>query len=223
MNKVNYQKVLDAEIEKIILENKTPTLLLHSCCAPCSSYVLEYLSHYFKITVLYYNPNIFPKEEYEYRTDELQRLISELPAKNKIELIPAAYEPEKFYEMAKGHEKDQEGGERCFMCYELRLREAAEYALKGNFDYFTTTLSISPLKNADKLNEIGRKLSEEYNIKYLYSDFKKKNGYKRSVELSELYQLYRQNYCGCVYSKAAADKRTVTKEARNTGNNFKND
>ncbi len=205
MNKINYQKLLDEEIQKLTKEDKIPTLLLHSCCAPCSSYVLEYLSEYFKITVLYYNPNIFPKEEYEYRTDELKRLIENLPAKNKISLIGTEYEPEKFYEIAKGHEQEPEGGERCFKCYELRLKEAAKYAKEGNFDYFTTTLSISPLKNADKLNEIGRRLSEEYDIPYLYSDFKKKNGYKRSVELSKIYDLYRQDYCGCVYSKVNRD------------------
>lgn len=200
MNKINYQKVLDNEINKIISGHEIPSLLLHSCCAPCSSYVLEYLSEYFKITVLYYNPNIFPREEYEYRIDEQQRLIEEIPAKNKITLIKTEYEPEKFHAIAKGHEKDKEGGERCFRCYELRLREAAKYAKEGDYDYFTTTLSISPMKNAEKLNEIGKCLSEEYGVAYLYSDFKKKNGYKRSVELSKEYHLYRQDYCGCVYS-----------------------
>lgn len=200
MNKINYQKVLDNEINKIVSGHVVPSLLLHSCCAPCSSYVLEYLSEYFKITVLYYNPNIFPREEYEYRIDEQQRLIDEIPAKNKITFIKTEYEPEKFHAIAKGHEKDKEGGERCFKCYELRLREAAKYAKEGNYDYFTTTLSISPMKNAEKLNEIGRCLSEEYGVAYLYSDFKKRNGYKRSVELSKVYHLYRQDYCGCVYS-----------------------
>ena len=201
MNKMNYQKILDEEIEDICKRQIIPSLLLHSCCAPCSSYVLEYLSMYFSITVLYYNPNIFPKEEYEYRISEQQKLINALPAKNRISFIKTEYEPDKFYEIAKGYENDEEGGERCFKCYELRLREAAEYAIKGKFDYFTTTLSISPMKNADKLNEIGRKISEECGVAYLYSDFKKRNGYKRSIELSKEYELYRQNYCGCVYSK----------------------
>lgn len=201
MNKVNYQKVLDKEIDKIIKEKKIKTLLLHSCCAPCSSYVLEYLSKYFKITVLYYNPNIFPKEEYEYRIKEQQKLIDLLPAENKIDFISTIYNPKQFYETVKGYENIPEGGERCFRCYELRLRKAAEYAKSGKFDYFTTTLSISPMKNAEKLNEIGKKISEEEGINYLFSDFKKKNGYKRSVELSEEYGLYRQDYCGCVYSK----------------------
>lgn len=201
MNKINYQKLLDKEIENIVKEGKVKTLLLHSCCAPCSSYVLEYLSEFFKITVLYYNPNIFPKEEYEYRIDEQRKLINAMPAKNKIEFISTDYEPEKFYEIAKGYENVSEGGERCFRCYELRLRESAKYAKEGGFDYFTTTLSISPLKNADKLNEIGKKVADEFGLKYLFSDFKKRNGYKRSVELSAEYGLYRQDYCGCVYSK----------------------
>lgn len=201
MNKINYQKVLDKLIENIESEGITPSLLLHSCCAPCSSYVLEYLSEYFSITVLYYNPNIFPEKEYEYRIEEQQKLINLMPAKNKINFIRTGYEPQKFYEAVKGYEHIREGGERCFKCYELRLREAAEYALKGNFDYFTTTLSISPLKNAEKLNEIGKMLEVECGVKYLCSDFKKKNGYKRSVELSAEYGLYRQNYCGCVFSK----------------------
>lgn len=201
MNRINYQKLLDKEIENIIKEGKVKTLLLHSCCAPCSSYVLEYLSDFFKITVLYYNPNIFPKEEYEYRIEEQRKLIDAMPVKNKIEFISTDYEPEKFYEIAKGYENIPEGGERCFRCYELRLRESAKYAKKGGFDFFTTTLSISPLKNAEKLNEIGKNVADEFGLKYLCSDFKKKNGYKRSVELSAEYGLYRQDYCGCVYSR----------------------
>lgn len=201
MNRINYQKLLDKEIENIVKEGKVKTLLLHSCCAPCSSYVLEYLSEYFKITVLYYNPNIFPKEEYEYRIDEQRKLINAMPTKNKIEFISTEYEPEKFYEIARGYENVPEGGERCFRCYELRLRESAKYAKEGGFDYFTTTLSISPLKNAVKLNEIGKNVADEYELNYLFSDFKKRNGYKRSVELSAEYGLYRQDYCGCVYSK----------------------
>lgn len=205
MNKINYQKVLDKLIECIEAEGNTPSLLLHSCCAPCSSYVLEYLSNHFSITVLYYNPNIFPIEEYEYRIEEQKRLIDMFPAKHKISFIRTDYEPERFYNAIKGYEDIPEGGERCFKCYELRLREAAEYAHRGDFDYFTTTLSISPLKNAQKLNEIGLRLEEEYGVKYLCSDFKKRNGYKRSVELSAEYNLYRQNYCGCVFSKKESE------------------
>lgn len=205
MNKINYQKILDKEIEKIQKEKKT--LLLHSCCAPCSSYVLEYLSKYFEITDLYYNPNIFPEEEYIYRSNELRRLIDEMPAKISVKYISCEYTPEDFNEIAKGREKEKEGGERCFLCYRLRLEKTAQIAMENNFDYFTTTLSISPLKNAEKLNEIGREMSEKYGVKYLYSDFKKRNGYKRSVELSKEYELYRQNFCGCVYSKAEAIRR----------------
>ena len=207
MNKINYQKILDKEIEKIQKEKEKKTLLLHSCCAPCSSYVLEYLSKYFEITDLYYNPNIFPEEEYIYRSNELRRLIDEMPAKIPVKYISCEYTPEDVNEIAKGREKEKEGGERCFLCYRLRLEKTAQIAMENNFDYFTTTLSISPLKNAEKLNEIGREMSEKYGVKYLYSDFKKRNGYKRSVELSKEYELYRQNFCGCVYSKAEAIRR----------------
>ena len=209
--KENYQRILDKTIEQLGKEGKVPSLLLHSCCAPCSSYVLEYLSEYFKITVLYYNPNISPREEYEARVREQKRLIGEMDFTYPVSFLEGNYVPEDFYEMAKGHENDKEGGERCFLCYEMRLREAAEAAKMGNFDYFTTTLSISPLKNAQKLNEIGIRLAKEYGIAYLMSDFKKKNGYKRSVELSELYGLYRQDYCGCVYSKLQREQEKRAK------------
>lgn len=208
--KVNYQKELDKTIDKITREGVIPTLFLHSCCAPCSSYVLKYLSDYFKITIFYYNPNISPEDEYRERVREQIRLINEMPVKNKVEFMEGRYEPEVFYEMAKGMEDIPEGGERCFKCYELRLREAAVIAKDRGFDYFTTTLSISPLKNAAKLNEIGLKLEKEYNIKYLLSDFKKKEGYKQSVELSKEYNLYRQNYCGCAFSKREALLREET-------------
>lgn len=198
---VNFQKELDRELEKLAGEESVPSLLLHSCCAPCSSYCLTYLSDYFRITVDYYNPNIYPPEEYRLRADEQKHLIERLPARYPITYTEGAYDPEVFFEMARGLEEVKEGGERCFRCYELRLREAAERAVEGGFDYFTTTLSISPLKNAAKLNEIGARLAKEYQVRYLFSDFKKKNGYRRSVELSEEYGLYRQNYCGCVYSR----------------------
>ena len=200
LTKINYQKELDKLIDHLQKEEKVPTLLLHSCCAPCSSYVLEYLSSYFKITVLYYNPNISPESEYSKRIIEQQTLIGEMDTKYPIQFIAGGYDKEKFYEMAKGLEIVKEGGVRCFKCYELRLRETAEIAKEGGYDYFTTTLSISPLKNAAKLNEIGLKLAEEYGVSYLTSDFKKKNGYKRSVELSAQYGLYRQDYCGCEFS-----------------------
>ena len=197
----NYQKWLDHVIEDLKEKGEVKRLLLHSCCAPCSSYVLEYLAEYFSITIFYYNPNITIEEEYRNRIKEQQRLIKELPVKYAISFLEGDYCPEKYFETVKGYEKEKEGGERCFLCYELRLREAAERAKEGNFDYFTTTLSISPMKNAKKLNEIGQRLSLEYNIPYLYSDFKKKNGYQRSIVLSREYQLYRQNYCGCIFSK----------------------
>ena len=199
MNKINYQK----ELEKIIRfhreRNEKPRLLLHVCCAPCSSYVLEYLNEYFDITVCFYNPNISTKEEYDYRASELKRLISETGY--SINVLVEEYDPKVFYDRVKGLENCKEGTDRCFVCYELRLKYAAEFAKKEKFDYFTTTLSISPLKNAEKLNEIGKRLSVETGVAYLFSDFKKNNGYKRSVELSKEHNLYRQNFCGCVFSK----------------------
>lgn len=197
---VNYQKKLDNIISEISEKNIIPTLLLHSCCAPCSSYVLTYLAEYFKITVFYYNPNIYPESEYSYRVSEVKRLIEELPVKNKISFIEGEYNPDLFFETVKGLENEKEGGERCFKCYDLRIREASEIAKREGFDYYTTTLSISPHKNAEKLNEIGEKYADE-NTRHLPSDFKKKNGFKESVRLSEKYNLYRQNYCGCVFSK----------------------
>lgn len=197
MNKINYHK----ELDKILLNTNGQTLMLHSCCAPCSSYVLSYLNKYFKITVLYYNPNITDENEYKKRKAEQIRLISELPAENPIKIIDCDYEPDKFFEISKGLEDCPEGGERCFKCYELRLEKAAELAKKHNFDWFCTTLSISPLKNAQKINEIGNDLSKKYGVRFLPSDFKKKEGFKQSIELSKKYDLYRQNYCGCVYSK----------------------
>lgn len=220
MNAVrNYQKELDKIIENIVVDEKcAPTLFLHSCCAPCSSYVLEYLREYFRITVFYFNPNITEDAEYRKRVAEQKRLIAAYNEKMTnavnvncrkgaqeggylIEVIEGDYEPQRFFEMAKGLEQCPEGGERCFACYKLRLEETAKRAQAGRYDYFTTTLSISPLKNAAKLNEIGEMLAQEYGVAWLPSDFKKKDGYKRSIELSKEYDLYRQDYCGCVYSK----------------------
>jgi hypothetical protein len=205
--KTNYQVILNKELEKIESAGNVPTLLLHSCCAPCSSYVLEYLSEFFDITIFYYNPNISPADEFQKRVDEQKRLIAELPTKHEVKFIEGEYEPERFFELARGLEDMPEGGERCFRCYELRLRRAAEEAQRGGFDYFTTTLSISPHKNAEKLNEIGGALAQDFGVSYLFSDFKKRSGYKRSCELSEIYGLYRQDYCGCVYSKIEAENR----------------
>ena len=199
MNRINYQNELDKIISNI---EKKPRLLLHACCAPCSSYVLEYLSKYFDITVYYYNPNISPVGEFEKRFEEIKRLIAEMPLKNEVKLVKGVYRYEDFVDAAKGLEHIPEGGERCFACYRLRLEKTAQLARDEGFDYFCTTLSISPLKNSQKINEIGFELEKEYGVKWLPSDFKKKEGYKRSIELSREYNLYRQNFCGCVYSHA---------------------
>lgn len=196
----NYQKELDKLISTIP-DGQVPRLLIHGCCAPCSSYCLEYLSQYFSITLYFYNPNIYPESEYSLRSDEARRFISEMDFKHPVEFIEGAFDPKEFYDAVKGYEKDPEGGERCFRCYRLRLESTAKLAKELGFDYFTTTLSISPLKRADKINEIGEEIAEIYQVKHLPSDFKKKNGYKRSTELSKEYGLYRQDYCGCVFSK----------------------
>ena len=226
-NQLNYQKELERLLERLDKEravgNPLPTLFLHSCCAPCSSYVLKYLREYFRITVFYYNPNISMQEEYRKRVEEQKRLIAVYNEEAKrqaagsrdaegkepagripylIDIVEGDYKPEDFFELTKEYADCPEGGERCFLCYELRLRRTAEGARKGGFDYFCTTLSISPLKNAAKLNEIGSMLEKEIGVKWLPSDFKKKDGYKQSVELSRTYGLYRQDYCGCSYSKA---------------------
>lgn len=197
----NYQLILDKILNKLTEEKVVPTLLLHSCCAPCSSYVLEYLSQYFKITILYYNPNIGPETEYNRRKQEQIDFISRFPAQNPINFLDCDYDPMEFFKKIKGKEHLGEKSERCYACYELRLEETAKAASKLGFDYFTTTLSISPHKNAVWLNEIGETLSEKYGVKYLFSDFKKKGGYYRSTELAKEYGLYRQDYCGCVFSK----------------------
>ena len=209
---VNYQKELEKLIEGQQKAGRVPRLFLHACCAPCSSYVLEYLSRFFSVTVFFYNPNISPKEEYEKRVSEIQRLIREMEFVHPVAFIEGEYKPEDFYEMARGLENVPEGGERCFRCYRLRMEEAARLAEQGDYDYFTTTLSISPLKNAGKINEIGQELSQIYKVEHLPSDFKKKNGYKRSIELSHEYGLYRQNYCGCVFSRKESIEREQQKQ-----------
>ena len=211
MEKVNYQKKLDEVIESVKGLQTKPTLLLHACCAPCSSYVLEYLTQYFHIVLFYYNPNISPKEEFEKRTRELERLLSEMPMQDSPEIIVGEYDQREFFDIAKGFEDFPEGSERCFRCYRLRLEKTAQLAKQIGADWFTTTLSISPYKNAQKLNEIAFELGEVYDIKALPVDFKKKGGYKRSIELSAQYSLYRQDYCGCVYSKAQRDRKNREK------------
>lgn len=208
---MNYQLELDKIIEGIEVSDrlKVPKLLIHSCCAPCSSYVLEYLSNYFEITVYYYNPNIYPEEEYARRVKEQKELIESMSLKNSVLFVAGKYEPQKYYELIKGHEEDIEGGDRCFICYRMRLEEAARAAKEGGYEFFTTTLSISPHKNASKLNDIGEELASSYGVLYLPSDFKKRNGYKRSIELSNEYGLYRQDYCGCIFSKRARKSRPL--------------
>lgn len=195
---VNYDNVFKDIIKNI---KGTPRVLLHSCCAPCSSQVLARLSDNFLVTVLYYNPNIEPFSEYEKRKEEQKRFIKSFPSKNQISFLDCDYENEKFKVMAKGLENMPEGGERCHKCYTLRMEKTAILAKENNFDYFCTTLSVSPFKNSRVLNEIGNMLEKKYDIKYLYSDFKKEDGYKKSIEYSKKYNLYRQNYCGCIYSK----------------------
>jgi hypothetical protein len=205
MNAINYQKKMEELIGEYCSGGQVPRLLLHSCCAPCSSYCIACLAEHFEVTVFYYNPNIYPPEEYHMRAGEQERFIRKFPTKHPVSFVEGSYDVGRFYEMAQGMEDLPEGQERCFACYELRLREAAAYASSHGFSFFTTTLSISPLKNAAKLNEIGAKLEREYPVRYLYSDFKKKDGYKKSTELSREYGMYRQYYCGCVFSMRERD------------------
>ncbi len=208
---MNYQNKLDEILKDL---NGTPKLLLHTCCAPCSSYCIEYLSNYFDITVLYYNPNISPQEEYEKRKQEQIRFLKEYPSKNKLDIMDIDYDYNDFLSIAKGLEQEKEGGRRCHKCYLLRLEKTAQIAKKHHFDYFGTTLTVSPYKNSKVLNEIGKVLQEKYNVAYLFSDFKKKEGYKRSIELSKQYHLYRQDYCGCIYSKKERDEKYENKQCQ---------
>ncbi len=203
--KINYQLELEKTLKDVAARGVRPRLLLHGCCAPCSSYVLEYLSAPFDITLRYDNPNIAPQEEYEKRAAEADRLIREMGVPVALEVAP--YEPEVYREAVRGLEGEPEGGKRCEACFRLRLTRAARRAKEGGFDFFSTTLSISPLKDAQLLNAIGREISEETGVPYLYSDFKKKNGYRRSCELSAIYRLYRQDYCGCAYSRAERERK----------------
>ena len=203
----NYTKELERLIQKLQQEGKVPRLLLHACCAPCSSAVLEQLNDAFQIAVFYYNPNISPEDEFRRRAEEQLRLVREMPLAEDIRAEIGAYDPERFYAAVRGHESDPEGGARCSICFELRLRETAKYARDIGAEYFTTTLSISPLKDASRLNTLGSAIAAEYGLKYLHSDFKKKDGYRRSCALSKEYDLYRQDFCGCVYSKLEAEHR----------------
>lgn len=208
----NYAKELERLIQKLQQEGKVPRLLLHVCCAPCSSAVLEYLSQYFAITLLYYNPNIAPLEEYQKREAELRRLVSQMKFTHPVALLPCQYDGQAFVQAARGLEGEPEGGKRCEACFRLRLRYAAQEAARLRFDYYTTTLSISPMKNAPLLNQLGEEIGREFGVAHLPSDFKKKDGYKRSVQLSKEYDLYRQDYCGCAFSKAQRQREKEERE-----------
>ena len=208
----NYAKELERLIQKLQQEGKVPRLLLHACCAPCSSAVLEYLSQYFAITLLYYNPNIAPLEEYQKREAELRRLVSQMKFNHPVEFLPCQYDGQAFVQAARGLEGEPEGGKRCEACFRLRLRYAAQEAARLRFDYYTTTLSISPMKNAPLLNQLGEEIGREFGVAHLPSDFKKKDGYKRSVQLSKEYDLYRQDYCGCAFSKAQRQREKEERE-----------
>ena len=228
MNRRNYSKEAESIIQRELQDHKVPRLLLHSCCAPCSSHCLEYLREYFDVTVFYYNPNITEQEEYEYRMREEQRLIRVYNEQvlamqdgvspeealagmhstanaRLIRIIEAPYDPERYLAAVRGMEDLPEGGDRCTVCFGLRLGRTAEEAKAGGYDYFTTTLTISPLKDAERLNRIGETMAEKVGVAWLPSDFKKKEGYKRSIELSKQFDLYRQNYCGCVFSRRGQD------------------
>ena len=208
----NYAKELERLIQKLQQEGRVPRLLLHACCAPCSSAVLEYLSQYFAITLLYYNPNIAPLEEYQKREAELRRLVSQMKFTHPVELLPCQYDGQAFVQAARGLEGEPEGGKRCEACFRLRLRYAAQEAARLRFDYYTTTRSISPMKNAPLLNQLGEEIGREFGVAHLPSDFKKKDGYKRSVQLSKEYDLYRQDYCGCAFSKAQRQREKEERE-----------
>ena len=206
MNPVDYQRKLDGILRDLEKRGEVPSLLLHCCCAPCSTYVLEYLSNYFRITTFYYNPNIFPEEEYQHRVAELKRFSAEFPTKYPVQFLEGNYEPAKYYAAVKGLEHDPEGGARCLKCFELRLGESAKVAKELGMDYFTTTLTISPMKDAAVLNEIGEKMAEKFGVRHLPSNFKKRNGFLRSTEICKIYGLYRQDFCGCVYSKMERER-----------------
>lgn len=199
--KENYYLLFENQLNRMKEKGKVPTILLHSCCAPCSSHVITFLKEYFDITIIYYNPNIYPYEEYKKRKEEQIRLLNEIKSKNKLNIIDCDYDNNIYEKTIKGLEQEKEGGSRCYKCFWLRLDKTAQIAKENNYDYFSTTLTISPYKNSTVINEIGKELETIYNITWLYSDYKKKDGYKKSIQLSKKYNLYRQNYCGCIYSK----------------------
>jgi predicted adenine nucleotide alpha hydrolase (AANH) superfamily ATPase len=207
MEKKNYQKELDAILESIKKEKEMPSLLLHSCCAPCSSYVLEYLASHFNIVLFYYNPNIFPREEYEKRRDEQLHLVKQMALPRPVSFVEGKYEPQRFFKDVSGLEQEPEGGRRCALCFAIRLKVAAEEAKRIGARYFTTTLSVSPHKDAVLLHKIGEETARRVGVAYLPGDYKKKGGYQRSIVLSNQYGLYRQNYCGCIFSQKEAEQR----------------
>ena len=215
MNPVDYQRKLDGILCDLEKRGEVPSLLLHCCCAPCSTYVLEYLSNYFRITTFYYNPNIFPEDEYQHGVAELKRFSAEFPTKYPVQFLEGNYEPAKYYAAVKGLEHDPEGGARCLKCFELRLGESAKVAKELGMDYFTTTLTISPMKDAAVLNEIGEKMAEKFGVRHLPSNFKKRNGFLRSTEICKIYGLYRQDFCGCVYSKMERERAQKAAETQN--------
>lgn len=217
--KHNYQRDLEYIIRGLQKRGEVPHLLLHACCAPCSSYCIEYLSQFFKITVFYYNPNISPDEEYRHRVAEIKRFVAEFPTKNPVNLIEGEYEPKKFYEFVRGLENEPEGGKRCRKCFEMRLAESARIAAEMCADFVTTTLTISPMKDEQVLNDVMQEQCEIYGVKRLPTDFKKKGGFKRSTELSEEYKLYRQNFCGCVFSQREAREREERAAAKAAAEN----
>lgn len=204
--KENYQKRLDSILVGLEEKSEAPRLLLQSCCGPCSSYVLEYLTRYFSVTVLFYNPNIQPEPEYQKRLENQIKLINSLPVKNPVSLLGCDYDGDAFTRAVKGLESEPEGGARCAVCFRLRLEETAKLAREGGFDFFCTTLSVSPHKDAQLINRLGYEIADKYGVRWLPCDFKKKGGYLRSIELSRQYELYRQNYCGCLYSKSQQEK-----------------
>lgn len=213
---IDYQRQMEEIVRRLKDSGEAPSLLLHCCCAPCSTYAVETLSDCFRITTFYYNPNIFPEEEYRHRVAELKRFAAEYPARHPVEFLEGNYEPQKYYEAVKGLESEREGGARCVKCFELRLGEAAKVASELGMDFFTTTLTISPMKDAALLNRIGEDMGRCYGVRHLPSNFKKKGGFLRSTELSREYGLYRQDFCGCIFSKRERDA-VRTAKARPAG------
>lgn len=215
MNKRNYQKEMEEVLKELQVDQKgRPSLVLHSCCGPCSSYVMKVLTDFFDLSLFYYNPNIHPQAEYEKRLQTQRELCEKMPFTGKLTFLSSPYDPERFFAQTKGLEEEKEGGSRCEVCFRLRLEETAKEAKRQGADFFTTTLSVSPHKNAPLLNAIGEELAKKYQVNYLVADFKKKEGYKQSVQLAKTYDLYRQDYCGCIYSLRQREEEKAAQEAQ---------